>query len=182
MVLKKSNFFLTSIPIVSMNSLVSSSLNFRLCNLPHLGISQPYFQFRWIGFSIGQNPLVSTLFASSTTLSSSFLRGSKGRYSSSFLQNFLKIFFFFFFASTSLFQPLFSPCFPKRMQMYNTRSLYSKFFGEFFWKFFFEPFLRLKINFFRLSPYRLAFKADAKVIPAFILCKLYPRKKSKKRK
>ena len=150
-----------------MNSLVSLSLNFRLCNLPHLGISQPYFQFRWIGNFFRQNPLVSTLSAYSVTLESNFLRGSKGRYSSSFLQNFLKIFFFFFSQllnrfSTSIFALLFKAD-------ANVQHLLPLFqiFWRVFLKVFSEPFLNLEINPFRPSPYRLAFKADAKVEPTF---------------
>lgn len=155
-----------------MNSLASLSLNFRLCNLPRLGISQPYFQFRWIGISFRQNPLVSTLSALSATLASNFLRGSKGSIQPRFCKTFWRFFSSFFRSYSTSFQPLFLPCFSKRMQMYNTCALYSKFLSEFFLKVFFQAFLRLEINSFRLSPNRLAFKADAKVIPTFIPCKL----------
>ena len=122
-----------------MNSLVYSSLNFRLCNLPHLTITQPYFQFRWIGILIRQNPLVSTLSAFSVALSSNFLRGSKGRYSSRFCKTFWRFFSSFFRTNSTPFNTLFRPAFQSGCKC-TTFTFYIPNFWESFLKVFFSAF------------------------------------------
>ena len=79
-----------------MNSLVPSNLNFRLYNLLHLNSNRPYFQFRWIGILVDQNPLVSILFYALLPFLSGFLRGSKGNRSATIRKTFLEFFSPFF--------------------------------------------------------------------------------------
>ncbi|WP_421797266.1 hypothetical protein [Haliscomenobacter sp.] len=84
----------------------------------------------------------------------------------------MKIFFFFFSQLLNLFSTLFLALLFKADA--NVQHLHSLFqiFERVFLKVFFQAFLSLEINSFRPSPNRLAFKADAKVIPTFIPCKL----------
>ena len=129
-----------------MNSLVPLSLNFRLCNLPHLSIIQPYFQFRWIGILSDQNPLVSIVSPHLIPFLSGFLRGSKGNRSATIRKTFLEFFSPFFSQLITPFNHLHSPFFQKRMQMYNLSIPNSKFIEQFFQKFFRRLFSTLYFN------------------------------------
>ena len=164
-----------------MNSLVSLSLNFRLCNLPHLSITQPYFQFRWIGILFRQNPLVSTLSAFSVTLASNFLRGSKGNLQPRFCKTFWRFFSSFFRSHFSSFNLFFRPAFQSGCKCTTFTFFIPNYLMSFF-ESFFQAFFKPRNQFFPSLTISPCFQSGCKSNSYFYPIQALSKKKIKKMK